>query len=394
MKITSIEIKDVGGIPYLKLENLDPKMNIICGENGVGKTNILDSISYMCSQWSSGQLTRRANSQTGRITIETETESEILGESIIDHSVETSNLDDFDPKANRELKTVIPTLLKQAIYLRTLRDFFYKQQKSIESDPDEERYGNDVLAGVSASDLKGWFISRFFQYNSNILEEQYRSNFELALGAFEELNKDYSFNTVTRKNEIMVNSHSDIIYFEYLSSGFKSSLFIILGIIKEIEFRFQSKLIQAKDYAGFILIDEIELHLHPEWQGKICEVLKKLFPKAQFFISTHSPHVIQTAGKNEVIALVRADGEVIRRDPPDSDYGYQGWTIEEILEDVMGMPDLRTKKYNDVKDRFDRALDNQNKEEAQAAYDELDRMLHPEYELRQVFNMQLNSLGD
>ena len=49
MKVTSLELKDVGGIPYLKLENIDPQMNIICGENGVGKTNILDSIAYMFS---------------------------------------------------------------------------------------------------------------------------------------------------------------------------------------------------------------------------------------------------------------------------------------------------------------------------------------------------------
>lgn len=52
MKINSLEINDVGGIPYLKLESINSKMNIICGENGVGKTNILDSIAYIYSSWS------------------------------------------------------------------------------------------------------------------------------------------------------------------------------------------------------------------------------------------------------------------------------------------------------------------------------------------------------
>ena len=42
MKVTSLELKDVGGIPNLNLEDINSQMNIICGENGVGKTNILD----------------------------------------------------------------------------------------------------------------------------------------------------------------------------------------------------------------------------------------------------------------------------------------------------------------------------------------------------------------
>lgn len=68
--------------------------------------------------------------------------------------------------------------------------------------------------------------------------------------------------------------------------------------------------------------------------------------------------------------------------------------MEEILEDVMGMPDLRTSKYKEVKARFDKALDEQNKEDAQVAYHELDKMLHPQYPLRPVFKMQLDSLGE
>lgn len=168
----------------------------------------------------------------------------------------------------------------------------------------------------------------------------------------------------------------------------------MLGIIKEIDYRFDKNKIAAKDYDGIILIDEIELHLHPEWQGRICSVLKDIFPKAQIFISTHSPHVVQTALKGEVIALEGQDGVVQRRALPESEYGYQGWTIEEILEDVMGMPDLRTKKYNEIKARFDKALDEQNKDDAKAAYHELDKMLHPQYPLRPVFKMQLDSLGE
>ena len=192
----------------------------------------------------------------------------------------------------------------------------------------------------------------------------------------------------------MINTPSGEIYYEYLSSGFKSTISIVFGIIKEIEMRFKTPYMIAQDFDGIILIDEIELHLHPEWQGQICSVLKEVFPKAQFFISTHSPHVVQTALKDEVIALERRNNEVVRRELPTSEYGYQGWTIEEILEDVMGMPDLRTQKYNEVKIRFDDALDSKNKQEALLAFNELEKMLHPNYPLKPVFKIQLDSLGD
>ena len=59
MKVTSLEIKDVGGIPSLKLENINPQMNIICGENGVGKTNILDSIASCFSQYDKNNIRKR-----------------------------------------------------------------------------------------------------------------------------------------------------------------------------------------------------------------------------------------------------------------------------------------------------------------------------------------------
>lgn len=51
--------------------------------------------------------------------------------------------------------------------------------------------------------------------------------------------------------------------------------------------------------SGIVLIDEIELHLHPKWQGKIVPVLMDTFPNIQFIITTHSPKVLSEI-KNDV----------------------------------------------------------------------------------------------
>lgn len=54
---------------------------------------------------------------------------------------------------------------------------------------------------------------------------------------------------------------------------------------------------------GIVLIDELDLHLHPEWQRKIIEVLRKTFPKVQFVATTHSPFLIQETGPQQLIIL-------------------------------------------------------------------------------------------
>ena len=67
MKVTSLELKDVGGIPNLNLEDINSQMNIICGENGVGKTNILDSLASCYSSYNQNVVMRRSGSSVGQI---------------------------------------------------------------------------------------------------------------------------------------------------------------------------------------------------------------------------------------------------------------------------------------------------------------------------------------
>jgi len=79
--------------------------------------------------------------------------------------------------------------------------------------------------------------------------------------------------------------------------------------------------------AGVVLIDELELHLHPKWQREVSEKLRETFPNIQFIATTHSPFVIQS---------LRA-GELINLDP--DEFGeYADKSIEDIAENVMGVP--------------------------------------------------------
>jgi hypothetical protein len=79
--------------------------------------------------------------------------------------------------------------------------------------------------------------------------------------------------------------------------------------------------------AGVVLIDELELHLHPRWQRTAVEKLRTTFPNIQFIATTHSPFVIQTLKKEELILL---DDDVIQGD-------FENRGLEEIAVSVLGI---------------------------------------------------------
>lgn len=80
---------------------------------------------------------------------------------------------------------------------------------------------------------------------------------------------------------------------------------------------------------GLVLIDELDLHLHPRWQRRVISDLKRIFPKIQFFATTHSPQVIGEARPEEIV-LLTPTGEQKRA--PQS-YGMDSnWVLECVME--------------------------------------------------------------
>lgn len=247
-------------------------------------------------------------------------------------------------------------------------------------------------------DLKGWLGKRYLLQDStkDIFSENSKRNLELALSSIYVLNTEYSFSHIDGRNfDIFVNTPNGVIWYEYLSSGFKSCLAIIIGIIKEIELRFTAEDIYAAEFNGIIIIDEVEMHLHPEWQGRITGVLTTLFPRAQFIVTTHSPHVVQNGKPDQIIALEQAeDGETRVRSQSGGEYGYTGWTVDEVLRDVMGMESTISRELEQKLEEFYRYIDAEDSENARASYAYLDTILHPKNVLRKSLSMSLDMVQD
>ena len=389
MKIKDIDIKGVGGIKNLHI-NFNDSMNILCGPNSIGKTTVIESVATMF-MYGNPSVKRHVGCEEGIINAHVEIEGTIKNGGF--------KLTNFTPREEDTINTFSdesPLLLS----IKVDRNFHYSKLTAVPSDKDREitEAWTEARLGVKYDEVKGWFVNRFlFSAQPDSLEPQQLSNFELAKHCFSIIDPTYSFSRVlAATNDIMVKTPQGEIYYEYLSSGFKSVLSILFKIIKEIEFRFKEHRIKASDFNGIILIDEVEEHLHPEWQEKILRVLRETFPNSQFIVTTHSPHVIQTAEPNEIIALYLDENQnvAVRNEISVSKYGFKGWTIEEILYDVMGMKTLRSELYHQAIDDFGKAIDEENSEKAQAIYEELDQLLHPANSQRKLLKFQLAKIAE
>jgi len=128
--------------------------------------------------------------------------------------------------------------------------------------------------------------------------------------------------------------------FDNLSDGYRN----MLAIVADIAHRAGRLNPQLTDRAalqtpGIVLIDEVDLHLHPKWQRGVMSDLRTAFPHVQFIVTTHSPFIIQSLKPGEVIDLncdLPADTESEQASPGPKNL-FNDRSIEDIVEDVMGV---------------------------------------------------------
>ena len=97
----------------------------------------------------------------------------------------------------------------------------------------------------------------------------------------------------------------------WLSQGYQATISWLADFIGQM-YLDVGKPIPFEDMEGLVLIDELDLHLHPAWQMRLVPVLKRVFPRMQFIVTTHSPMILPALEPHEIIRLRRQDsGDVV-----------------------------------------------------------------------------------
>jgi hypothetical protein len=125
-----------------------------------------------------------------------------------------------------------------------------------------------------------------------------------------------------------------------LAHGYQSTIAWIADLVGHILLEARNTEILPSEFEGLVLIDEIDLYLHPMWQARLIPALRRTFPKLQFVATTHSPVVLATLSPEEVIRLQNdpTTGHV-RRITPDSETGE--WDPIDREADLHTQPDPR-----------------------------------------------------
>jgi predicted ATP-binding protein involved in virulence len=89
---------------------------------------------------------------------------------------------------------------------------------------------------------------------------------------------------------------------------------------------------------AIVLVDEIDLHLHPKWQRTIISYLTERFPNTQFIVTAHSPLIVQAAQNANIVLLKREGDHVVIENNPDI---VKNWTVDQVLTSVYDMPTAR-----------------------------------------------------
>ena len=149
-----------------------------------------------------------------------------------------------------------------------------------------------------------------------------------------------------------------------LSLGYQTTLTWIVDLALRLYERYPENN-DPLSVPGIVLIDNIDLHLHPRWQRQLMDDLTRFFPAIQFVASVHSPLIVQAAQRANLVILRESEGQVVIEYGPRS---VNTWRADQILaSDLFGIPvrsrsidDLKRKR-NDLLDKLDRSQDEEER---------------------------------
>lgn len=338
MKVKNIHFKNHKVLKNLAIDftNNDEALDtvVIAGINGSGKTNLLKYIyDYFNKQ------IYYNNDLTNSIEFLFEKDESKVKEQINWEFINYLNSYQYYKKNNPEnsnyqiLKNNLKVLPK-IIYIPTEINF---QSIQTQTNMLERHYNflNIVDTGL-ISNIASYIATRV-TYISNTEEDltgkEVREKVAKEINdIFSILDLDIKLQGLSRDERsmpIFSNSTREEFDINELSSGEKQ-LFVRTLAIKMLE-----------PENSIILIDEPELSLHPKWQQKILEVYKKIGKNNQIIVATHSPHILGSVPKENLIILTRDENGEIKALKDEELYSSLGQPVDRILEDIMGLETTR-----------------------------------------------------
>ena len=327
MHIKSIRIKNFKGIEDSSI-NFQPGFNIIKGENGKGKTSIIEAIAVGLGGFIGGfsdVATRHFTKE------EIRKEWELTGDGSCNENYQTPtevslvsviNGENFEWTRSRSsvkssrTTTMPKTIVKYAesLQLNSKAELpiislqgagrVWSQKREKVTNIFKAKYlrtAGYTDALEDASNIKlllNWCIKMEqvgWQKGKAIAE--YEAVKQAVADFMKNINSEGSYKVFYDKQleELVYSVDDNIVTINSLSAGYQSLIWMVFDIAYRMAVLNPDKKENITETKGIVLIDEIDMHLHPKWQWNIVDALRKTFPNVQFIATTHAPILFASA---------------------------------------------------------------------------------------------------
>jgi predicted ATP-binding protein involved in virulence len=367
MRVTSLKLANLRAIETAEFR-FQAGFNLIVGVNGVGKTSMLDALRVCLSA-----ITKQANKLRAPVESFTLDDIRVGADALsVECGVQIGGSEygylihkPREPSAPQEKKAGMPReqvhdTPKKVTFLgdvpgpvtgsepggRPLAVLFSTKRAV----PSERAPGKNVAASGMAAAFADAFANRELRLGEFAawmrVQEALKSERVSAgrvLAAFEDavarFLPGYAHLRVDgdERPRLLIDRGSTTVAVRQLSDGERGTLALVLDLTRRLAQANPEMSDPAAEAEAVVLIDEIELHLHPKWQRQIVRNLTAAFPRCQFVATTHSPQVVGEVEHDRIQII--ANGQVYS---PTHSFGVDS---SRVLEEIMGA-DPRTEEVN------------------------------------------------
>ena len=340
MKLKAVQIENYRAIRSLTL-NLDPQLTVLHGANGCGKTSILTAIALAFAP-TMHAVGRRVDldRHIGGLPYP---KIQLLGEN--DEILSQVEASDLAEAAGRvgwgHTNERGQFIAGEAETSANLPPFvFYDIDRAVVSSLKEREVG----AKVNYNQLFEWFYAS----ENDELRRRERDDPNTKLGDLDAVRRAVcsmipgaSEPRIEMGPPRLVVSLADQAEFslEQLSDGYQNVLALAADIAWQMAMQHEAPAPHSPNTEALVLIDEIELHLHPQWQQHVLPDLMHTFPNAQFVVSTHSPQVLSTIGPQHILELSPDDDNIVAEGAASATYGAEAGDVLTCVMRVETRPD-------------------------------------------------------
>lgn len=407
MILKKLELSNFKMFESLSL-NFEPGFNLILGDNGVGKTTILEAASAAISGFligmedvptrniykndvyyeilkdSNGVPNKLYSNQPTEVTCTVEYEGTNYTWSRVKKDAMGSRTT-INPKNILQVSQALVNSKEEKMFPLLSYQGASRHWISARSDAHEKRrkqlhdrrcgYLGCLDRAVNMSMIYNW--CKQMEWNTvkqKKVPENYE-NFRTIISHFMSIMNDDHFTEVIfdlNTEKLLYVEESEFKEIEDLSAGYQSILNLVIDLAYRMAILNPNMKQRMNGVEGIVLIDEIDSNLHPKWQWRMIEALTETFPNVQFIAATHSPIIVSSC-KNANIISINEKKEV--RYIEDS----YALSVNEILKDMLGYY-MRPKKIEDLIEEFECSMDRDEYGKAKKALTKLKELLgsmHP-----------------